>query len=74
MFNLMFNFMTSHTITCTQTSLGPGAELLPQATEIDAGKVSKIDAKRLQNKAKMESQITDLGYFFEKGENARNHL
>ena len=37
--------MTSHTIRCTQTSLGPGAELLPQATEIDAEKGLKISAK-----------------------------
>ena len=30
------NHYTSHTIGCTPTSLGPGAEPLPQATEIHA--------------------------------------
>ena len=52
--------MTSHTIRCTQTSLGPGAELLPQATEIDTEQVLKIDAKRLQNEAKADAQIDDF--------------
>ena len=65
--------MTSHTIRCTQTSLGPGAELLPQATEIDTEKVWKIDAKRVENEAKMDAKVNDFSYFFEKGENARNH-
>ena len=30
-------------------------------------------AKRLQNDAKMEPKIIDFSWFFEKGENARNH-
>ena len=34
--------------------------------KIDAEKVSEIDAKRLQNEAKMESKINDFSYFFEK--------
>ena len=44
----------------TLSSLGPGAELLPQATEIDAEKVLKIDAKRFQNEAKMDAEINDF--------------
>ena len=42
-------------------------------TKIDTGKVSKINAKTLENEANMESKINDFSYFFEKGENARNH-
>ena len=42
--------------------------------KIDAEKVSKIYAKRLQNDAKMDAKIDDFSYFFEKGENARNYL
>ena len=38
--------------------------------KIDAEKVSKIDAKRLQNDAKMDAKMIDFSYFFEKGENA----
>ena len=37
-------------------------------------KKSKIDAKRLQNDAKMDAKINDFSCFFEKGENARNYL
>ena len=33
----------------------------------------KIDAKRLENEAKFDTKINDFSYFFEKGENARNH-
>ena len=40
----------------------------------DAEKVSKIDAKRVQNEAKIDAEIIDFSYFFEKGENARNYL
>ena len=40
----------------------------------DAKKVSKIDAKRVQNEAKIDAEIIDFSYFFEKGENARNYL
>ena len=36
----------------------------------DAKKVSKIDAKRIQNEAKIDAEIIDFSYFFEKGENA----
>ena len=36
--------------------------------QIDAEKVSENDEKRLQNDAKMDAQIDDLSYFFEKGE------
>ena len=42
--------------------------------KIDAEKVLKNDAKRLQNEAKMDAKIYDFSYFFEKGENARNYL
>ena len=42
--------------------------------KIDAEKVSKIDAKRVQNEAKIDAEIIDFSYFFEKGENARNYL
>ena len=34
----------------------------------DAKKVSKIDAKRVQNEAKIDAEIIDFLYFFEKGE------
>ena len=42
--------------------------------KIDAEKVSKNDAKRIQNDAKMDAEIYDFSCFFEKGENARNYL
>ena len=42
--------------------------------KIYAGKVSKIDAKRLQNDAKMDAKIDEFSYFFEKGENAPDPL
>ena len=42
--------------------------------KIDAEKVLKIDAKRGQNEAKIDAEIIDFSYFFEKGENARNYL
>ena len=42
--------------------------------KIDAEKVSKIDAKRLQNDAKMDAKMIDFSYFFEKGENAPDPL
>ena len=32
------------------------------------------DAKMIKNEAKMDAQIGDISYFFEKGENARNYL
>ena len=41
--------------------------------KINAETVSKNDAKRLQNDAKMDAKIFDFSCFFEKGENARNH-
>ena len=42
--------------------------------KIDAEKVSKIDAKRLQNDVKMGAKMVDCSYFFEKGENAPDSL
>ena len=42
--------------------------------KIDTEKVSKNDAKRFQNDAKMDAEIYDFSCFFEKGENARNYL
>ena len=42
--------------------------------KIDAEKVSKNDAKRVQNEAKIDTEIIDFSCFFEKGENARNYL
>ena len=42
--------------------------------KIDAEKVSKIDAKRLQNDAKMDAKINEFSYFSEKGENAPDPL
>ena len=36
--------------------------------KIDAEKVSKIDPKRLQNKAKIDAKIIDFSCFFEKAE------
>ena len=42
--------------------------------KIEAKKVSKINAKRFQNDAKMHAQINDFSYFFEKGENAPDPL
>ena len=41
--------------------------------KIDAEKVMNIDAKRIENDAKMATKIYDFSYFLEKGENARNH-
>ena len=32
-----------------------------------------INAKKRENDAKTEPKINDFSYFFEKGENARNH-
>ena len=37
-------------------------------------KVSKFDAKSLQNDAKMDTKMEDFQYFFEKGENAPDSL
>ena len=37
--------------------------------KINAEKESKNYAKRLQNEAKMDAEIHDFSYFFEKGEN-----
>ena len=42
--------------------------------QIDAEKASTIDAKRLENYAKMDAEINDFSYFFEKGENAPDPL
>ena len=42
--------------------------------KIDAEKVLKIDAKRVQNEAEIDDEIIDFSCFFEKGENARNYL
>ena len=42
--------------------------------KIDAEKVMKIDAKRVEHYAKIDSKINDISDFFEKCENARNHL
>ena len=42
--------------------------------KIDAEKVLKNDAKRIQNEAKIDAEIIVFSYFFEKGENARNYL
>ena len=36
--------------------------------KIDAEKVSKIDPKRVQNKAKIDAKIIDFSCFFKKGE------
>ena len=41
--------------------------------KIDAEKVLKIDGKRVEHEAKFDTKINDFSYFFEKGENARNH-
>ena len=35
--------------------------------KIDAEKVTKSDAKRLQNDDKIDAKINDVSYFFEKG-------
>ena len=40
----------------------------------DAKKVKKSDAERVQNEVKIDAEIIDFSYFFEKGENARNYL
>ncbi len=42
--------------------------------KIDAGKASKIYAKRVQNDAKMDAEINEFSCFFEKGENAPDPL
>ena len=41
--------------------------------KIDAEQVSKINAKRIEHETKIDAKINDFSYFFEKGENARNH-
>ena len=40
----------------------------------DAKKVLKNDAKGVQSDTKIDAEIIDFSYFFEKGENARNYL
>ena len=40
----------------------------------DAEKEGKMMPKGSQNDAKMEAKINDFSWFFEKGENARNHV
>ena len=42
--------------------------------KIDTERVSKIDAKSLQNDVKMDAKMIDFSYFFEKGENAPDSL
>ncbi len=42
--------------------------------KIDAEKVEKLDAKRLQNDAKIDAKINGFSYFSEKDENAPDPL
>ena len=42
--------------------------------KIDTEKVPNNEAKRVQNDAKMDAEINDFSYFFEKGENAPDPL